>query len=182
MIHMIDQTVIFWVQAHMAGSVLTPLMVLLSAAGGSGMIWGAAGVILLCQRKYRRAGTAVMIALFLTWVIGDEWLKHLVMRARPCADYPWVPMAVAMPGIHDFSFPSGHAFSSFAAAAAMSPALTVFGRMAVLALAVLISFSRIYLFVHYPPDVLGGAVLGIASGIAAWYAAGWLLERIRKTA
>ena len=105
----------------------------------------------------------------MTLLIGDEWLKHLVMRSRPCFDYPWVSLAIATPGPHDYSFPSGHAFASFAAAAAMSPSLPVYGRVAVFTLAVLIAFSRIYLFVHYPTDVLGGAVLGIACGMAAWY-------------
>ena len=59
----------------------------------------------------------------------------------------------------------------------MSPSLSVYGRAAVFILAVLIAFSRIYLFVHYPTDVLGGAVLGIACGMAAWYTVKILIER-----
>ncbi len=177
MINIIDQTIIFWVQAHIVTPALTPWMILLTKAGGSGAVWIAAGLILLCFKKYRKAGMAVFISLFLTLLIGDEWLKHLVMRSRPCFDYPWVSLAIATPGPHDYSFPSGHTFASFAAAAAMSPSLSVYGRAAVFILAVLIAFSRIYLFVHYPTDVLGGAVLGIACGMAAWYTVKILIER-----
>ena len=92
-------------------------------------------------------------------------LKPLVGRARPFQSDGSVALLVSSPG--DFSFPSGHTGASFAAAAVM-----FFGRSSLwgwaLALAALIAFSRLYLYVHYPSDVLAGALLGILTGWLMW--------------
>jgi len=97
-------------------------------------------------------------------------LKPLVGRVRPCTVNPAVELLVACPT--DASFPSGHTASSFAAVGALRAAgsrLWLPG----LALAVLIAVSRLYLYVHWPTDVLFGALLGWALG----YLARWLLRK-----
>lgn len=171
---LLDHAIIFWVQENLVHGVLSPLMIGLSALGNLGIVWIAAGIALFCTKKYRRAGIAVFAALAFSLLLGNGILKHLVMRVRPCIDYPWMPMLVQAPAVNDFSFPSGHTFSSFAAAAALFRGVKRSWGWGALGLAAAIGFSRIYLFLHYPSDVLAGAVLGLVFGSAAWYLAGCL--------
>nr|WP_196590422.1 phosphatase PAP2 family protein [Pectinatus frisingensis] len=170
----LDHNTVFWVQNNLVNSMITPFMKNLSWLGNTGRIWIFLGVILLCIRKYRRTGIAVFIALLFSLIIGDDLLKHTVMRSRPCIDYPWVSLHLHMPATNNYSFPSAHAFSSFAAASAMIKGIRSRWVLLTIVLASGIAFSRVYLFMHYPSDVLAGAFLGIASGVAAWYLSGKL--------
>ena len=177
-----DTTLIFWLQNHLVTAGLSPLMLALSSMGNLGAIWILLGVVLSCSKKYRRAGIAVFIGLAFSLLVGNGILKHLVMRARPCIDYPWMPMLLHAPSANDFSFPSGHTFGSFAAAVACFQGVKKTWGLAALGLAGAIGFSRIYLFMHYPSDVLAGAVLGIGFGCLAWHlssriAAVWAKEK-----
>ena len=101
----------------------------------------------------------MLVSLLVTFLIGEIGLKNLIMRERPLVADPTVQQLIPLPS--GSSFPSGHTASSFTAAWILWKADRKFGA-AGLALAVCIGFSRLYLFVHYPTDVLGGAVLGIA--------------------
>lgn len=165
-----DRTVSFWVQAHVVSQTLSPLMVGLSKAGDMGAVWILIGTVLLMKRRWRRLGIAVFIGLLFSLLVGNGILKHLVMRARPCIDFPWMPLLIQAPT--DFSFPSGHTFGSFVAATAIFCGVSRRWGVAVLGLAAGISLSRIYLFVHYPSDVLAGALLGIVFGTLAWRISG----------
>lgn len=165
----LDTTLIFWIQNHLVAGGLSPLMIGLSTLGNIGAVWILLGAVLLCSKKYRCAGIAIFIGLAFSLLVGNGMLKHLVMRARPCMDYPWMPMQLPVPAANDFSFPSGHTFGSFAAAAALFPGVRRRWGIAALLLAGAIGFSRIYLFMHYPSDVFAGAVLGICFGSLAWY-------------
>ena len=162
----LDKKVLFWIQQHLVSSVLTSYMIGLSKMGNAGIIWIILGVALLLAKKYRWAGVTVILALAISLILGNGILKPLIARLRPCAAYPWVPMSFAAPLVTDYSFPSGHTFASFAAAVGIfchSKRLGVFA----LLLATGIGFSRLYLFVHYPSDVLAGVMLGTLAGIIA---------------
>ena len=94
---------------------------------------------------------------------GNLLLKNVVARPRPCDVIPEMPLLIPQP--QSFSFPSGHTMSSFAAATVLLFASWKWG-IAAYAMAGVVGFSRVYLFVHYPTDVLAGVALGIA--VAGW--------------
>lgn len=96
----------------------------------------------------------VLHCRYISEILGEEILKHIFKRIRPSA----VNLLIAKPV--SYSFPSGHATSSFAAAGVL---VKYFKKYAFefLSLASLIAFSRSYLYVHYLTDVLAGIVLGL---------------------
>ena len=140
---------------------LDRLMVGITTLGDSGLIWIVLCLILLFFRRTRQTGVAVAIALILGALCTNVILKNWVARTRPFELAEGIRLLVERP--HDFSFPSGHTTASFAAAAAFWFRRER-GRLPVLILACLISFSRLYLFVHYPTDVLAGVGIGMAAG------------------
>ncbi len=156
---------------------LDRLMVLITHMGTKGIFWILVGVALLLFRKTRLCGLTVLIALLLSLLIGNIALKNIVARPRPCWIDTTVNMLVAVP--KDYSFPSGHTFASFAAAASIFLYYKKAGAAALI-LAFLIGFSRLYLFVHFPTDVLAGAVLGIGAAAVSQYLALKFSERNKK--
>lgn len=162
-----------WIQLHLRSGLGDVLWPAISSLGNAGAVWIALALVLLIFRRTRRLGLYVGAALLLDLVFCNLILKPLVARPRPYAVDPSVQLLIAAPT--DFSFPSGHTASSFAAASAL-----YFGKsrlwIPALVLACAIAFSRLYLYVHYPTDVLAGAVLGIACGFAAVK----LIEYIKK--
>lgn len=154
----------FFQQIHTP--VLTAIMKAASKLGDMGLVWIVLAAILLMIPKTRKLGILVTIALALDVLTCNVILKPLVARTRPYDINTAIDLLIAAP--KDFSFPSGHTASSFAAAAAVW-----FGgkkKLAVpaLVLAVLIAFSRMYFYVHYPTDVLCGAILGMLCGYMAY--------------
>lgn len=131
--------------------------------GNAGLIWIIAAVIMLAVKKYRRNGGELAVSLIGCVVIGNLLLKNLVARSRPCWINDTVNMLIAVPT--DYSFPSGHTMSSFAAAAVIMHTDKRLG-IAAYILASLIAFSRLYLYVHFPTDIIAGAVIGTAIGLA----------------
>lgn len=115
-------------------------------------------MILLIIPKTRKCGAAVLLSYVVSFLIGNEWLKDLITRPRPCAVDDTVMLIVKKPG--SFSCPSVHAYLAFSSAMAIFHYYRKAG-MGVLVFAALVGFSRMYFFVHYPTDVLFGAALGI---------------------
>lgn len=156
---------------------------LVSSFGNAGIGWICLSVLLLCIPRYRKAGLTMALALIFCLLIGNLTLKPLVARMRPYTYFP--DMTLLVPPLSDYSFPSGHTFASFAAATALFLHHHKEGTAAFI-LAITIAFSRLYLYVHFPSDVLAGAILGVASGWTAykiidWYATKyqpkWLLQK-----
>ena len=166
-----DLAILQWIQDNLRCGVLDTVMPAVTALGSGATLWLAlAAVLLLRPQTWMLLG-----ALALETVCCNLLLKPLVARPRPFALEPGIQLLIAPPG--DFSFPSGHTAAGFAAVSAL-----YFGKsrlwLPALAAAVLIAFSRLYLYVHYPSDVLAGAVLGVACGWAVQAAA----ERMRRPA
>ena len=163
-IRSVDYNILLLIADKLRGGVLDPVMTVLSLMGNGGAVWIETAVLLLFFRKTRRAGVAMLLALAAGYVIGNLCIKELVMRPRPFVTHSDLT-ALLDPG-DPWSFPSGHALSSFAAATALWCFHKKTGVLA-LVLAALIAFSRLYASVHYPTDVLAGMLIGIALAHAA---------------
>lgn len=140
------------------------VMPLISKLGNGGIIWLVLSGLLCVFPKYRKAGVTMLTALALDVLLCNVMLKPLVGRMRPFTVNTGVELLINAP--KDFSFPSGHTAASFAAAFAL---LFVKNKLWIpsMILASLIAFSRLYLYVHYPTDVLAGILLGLIVGVAA---------------
>ena len=164
-------------QQSWAGTILDPLARLLAALGAGGIALILLGLVLLALRPTRRLGAGVLLALALGALVTNVVLKPLVERARPYADetrllHQWWLEAGAMIE-SDASFPSGHTTAAMAATAALFFLLKRPWRWWLWLFPVLMGLSRLYLVVHYPTDVLAGALVGLAAG----YAAAWIVRR-----
>jgi len=156
-----DFSVLNFIYDNFRCGILDTLMPAVSKLGNAGLIWIVLAAALLIGRRNRMAGVAVLCALVLDLIVCNVVLKPLVARIRPCDVNTAVQLLIARPA--DYSFPSGHTAAAFAATSAL-----YFSRrrlwIPALVLAVLIAFSRLYLYVHYPTDILAGIVVGIFMG------------------
>lgn len=169
-----DLPILDWIAANLWCPFLDAVMPLITALGDGGIFWIAIAVALLFFPKYRKVGLGMGAALVIGLLVCNVTLKPLVARIRPY-DYQLehfgrtIQLLIATP--HDFSFPSGHTLASFEAATVLCIHSKKAGIPAMI-LASLIAFSRMYLYVHYPTDVLTSIVLGIAFG----FLGNWLVQ------
>lgn len=162
-----DLPILDWIQEHLQCTFLDKTMPIVTLFGDGGVFWIGVAVLLLFFAKYRKTGFSMGMALVLGLVVCNITLKPLVARIRPY-DFQLQEfgreISLLISAQHDFSFPSGHTIASFEACTVL---LLHDKRMGIPAtvLAILIAFSRLYLYVHYPTDVLVSLVLGIAFGL-----------------
>lgn len=164
-IQSIDWSILYWIRDTMHNGVLDFLMPKITALGNVGAIWIIAAGAMTVSKKYRKFGVALFVALLLGALIANVWLKPFVARPRPC----WLdPVTLLIANPKDYSFPSGHTLASVIGAFILTAANRKFGYFAI-PLAVLIAFSRLYLFVHFPSDVLTSVCLGLLiSATTVW--------------
>ena len=163
--HAIDFTILNFIYDNCRTAWLDVLMPLITKLGDSGGIWVVLAIGLLISRKYRKTGIALCCALVLEMIVCNGILKPLIGRIRPCDVNTAIQLLIPRPT--DFSFPSGHTAASFAAVSALyfcRQKLWIPG----LVLALLIAFSRLYLYVHYPSDVVAGMLLGSIFGFIGY--------------
>lgn len=146
----------------MHNAVLDSLMLFFTTLGEGGILWIAISLILVISNKTRKCGLAMMGAMALSFLLGNLIIKNIVQRARPCTLDPTVKLLIKFPW--DYSFPSGHTLNGFTAATVIFCYYKRWGMLAYVG-AAMIAFSRMYLFVHFPTDILGGIILGIADGV-----------------
>jgi len=167
LIHKFDSSILLYIKANMHGAIMDKIMVLSTYLGNKGMVWIIIIVLLMINKKYRRIGFMALAALILSTVLGEGILKHVIKRIRPSANIPAINLLISKP--LSYSFPSGHATSSFSVAGVLTKYFTKYA-LEFFSLASLISFSRLYLYVHYPTDILAGIVLGLmCSGIIIYF-------------
>ncbi|MCT4565553.1 MAG: phosphatase PAP2 family protein [Maledivibacter sp.] len=164
-----DKFIIEFVQNHIHNPFLDKIMPVITSLGNVGLIWILISIIMLTNKKYGKAGKLAIYSLIISAVLGELILKNVICRPRPFMEIENISILIPRPT--SYSFPSGHTASSFGAIAAFLK--TIDSKIIIIPLVLLgllIAFSRLYLLVHYPSDILGGIVLGLISAkIASKY-------------
>ncbi len=156
-----DMAILDLIQSNIRTGFMDAIMPFITQLGDAGLMWIILSIGLIIPKKNRKIGFVMIIALILNGIICNIILKPMLARIRPFDVNTAIKLLINKP--RDFSFPSGHTSASFTAASVL------FFRKSKLfvpslVLAFLISFSRLYLYVHYPSDVLAGLVLGVLCG------------------
>lgn len=146
--------------------ILDKIMITITSLGNAGLVWIGLAVFLIFIKKTRKCGILMLVSMLLGLILGNGILKNLIARDRPCWLDPNVPLLIPNP--EDYSFPSGHTLASFEAAVMIFLHDKKWGAISFI-FAGLIAFSRMYLFVHFPTDILGGMALGAIISIAVYY-------------
>ncbi|MBQ7093477.1 MAG: phosphatase PAP2 family protein [Clostridia bacterium] len=144
-----------FIRENLTSSLMDSIMKFVSFLGNGGLIWLAISLVFVFSKRTRKWSILIWISMIMGLFFGNLILKNLFARIRPYDLYN-VPIIIAHPS--DYSFPSGHTLSSFAAAIALYKCNKKYGTIA-LVFAAVMGFSRMYLFVHYPTDILGGIIL-----------------------
>ncbi|MBQ5431639.1 MAG: phosphatase PAP2 family protein [Lachnospiraceae bacterium] len=147
---------LYWFQS-LHHPVLDQIEKLITRFGDKGLFWIALTLLMLIFVKDKRLGMTAALALVTEALICNVILKNAVQRSRPCWLDSSVELLVKSP--KDYSFPSGHSSVSFAVAVSIIQYHRKWGIAAVV-FAALIAISRLYLFVHFPTDVLVGTLIG----------------------
>lgn len=155
----IDLAILDFIQKNIRCDFLDVIIPPITHLAEAGAIWIAVAVVLILFKKTRKTGFMVGAALLIGLALGNGVLKNVIARTRPY-DLDGVTIDLLVNKLHDFSFPSGHTLASFEAATVLMIRDKRMGIPA-LVLAVIIALTRLYLYVHYPTDVIAGALLGI---------------------
>jgi len=167
----LDFQILLWIQENLRSECWDTFWTGITFLGDHGQFWILLSLCLLIPKRTRKIGLCSLAALVLSLLCTNIFLKNLVRRARPFQQY--AQLIPLIPAPRDFSFPSGHTSASFAAAVACFLGFRDQNRwlpaVCPLILAALIGFSRLYLGVHFPTDVLAGCLIGCAAGTGGYY-------------
>lgn len=153
---------VFSLMKKISCSAMDWVFVFFTKLGDAGFVWLAISLVLIYKKNTRRMGCYMLLCIAAATFVNNVVIKEIADRARPFVKNPEIKLIIDPPS--GYSFPSGHTTSSFAAATS----IFLFDRKkggAAYLLALMIGLSRVYLFVHYPTDVLCGMLLGIAGAI-----------------
>lgn len=153
---------------------LDALMVFVTRLGDAGLLWIGIGLVLAVIPKTRRCGVLVLISMAVSFLFGNLILKNIIGRPRPFHVDDSVTLLISEPS--EYSFPSGHTLNGFTASVMIFLHYKKPG-IAAIVFAALIGFSRMYLFVHYPTDILGGICLGIFDAVLVFMVAKKILSK-----
>ncbi len=175
-----DADFLLWIQEHLRCDFLNYIFPNITVLGNAGIFWILLTAVLLCFKKTRRAAICSLFALLGSLLLNNMLLKPLVGRTRPYEVIEGLKLIGKR--ATDPSFPSGHTAASIASAVALCRFLKKRYSIPLVALALMIGFSRLYIGIHYPTDVIVGLIDGILLGILgcliesqmhkkwAWYA------------
>lgn len=173
----LDGSLLLWIQTlHL--SWLDPVVAAFTSLGNAGMLWIVLSLVMVCWKPTRKAGILALLAMGLGLLVTNVTIKPLVERARPWLDLPITPLVVEN---DPHSFPSGHTCAAFAAGMIWQRTVPwSWGRDLAVVLAVCMGLSRLYVGVHYPTDVLAGAVIGYLCARIVWELSNHWARRRRK--
>ena len=174
----LDGGFLLFLQESVRNPILDSIMIFITSLGNGGMIWIAATILLLIPKKTRKAGVMSAVALLGSLIINNNIVKNIVQRPRPFVTF--TDLQIIIPTPSEFSFPSGHTSSSFAAAAVFYRHLPKKLGLPAVILAGLIGFSRLYVGVHYPTDVIAGVLMGILLSYLAEYLVNLFSNKLKK--
>lgn len=170
-----EADILLWIQNNIRNDVLTPIFKFITTLGNAGVIWIVLSVGLLIPKKTRRVGVLALVSLLFSALIDNVILKNVVARTRP---YDVIEGLTSLVGAQkDYSFPSGHTSSAFAAAGVMFRGLPKKFGIPILVFACLMGLSRLYVGVHYPSDVLGGALIGTGIALFTYWLGTLVVEK-----
>lgn len=158
-----DLKILDFIAENVRNPFLDKIMPAITGLGSAGIVWIVIGIVLLFFNRYRRAGVSVLVSLLFSLLICNIIIKPLVARIRPFDVNTAVTLIITKPT--DYSFPSGHTSAAFAATVAVLLGKHKRIGAAMLVLALVLAFSRLYLYVHYPTDVLCGMIIGTVCGV-----------------
>ena len=163
----LDGGILLWIQEYVRSTSLSVVLAPYTMLGDAGLMWIALSLAMLCFRKTRKAGALALCAMALGMVVTNLTIKPLVSRPRPWLVVEGLGHIVEENDPN--SFPSGHTCAAFAAGMIWLRTLPWrWGRIAAVVLAALMGLSRLYVGVHYPSDVLAGAVIGALCAWVVW--------------
>lgn len=163
-----DISVLNFIQENIVNPVLDVFFSLITHLGDDGIFWIAIAVVMLFFEKTRKTGIMMGAALILGLIIGNGVLKNVFGRVRPYAldDAMRSIDQLLVKAPSDASFPSGHTLASFEASVVLMIRDKRFGIPALI-IAMCVALSRLYLYIHFPTDVIAGAILGTANAVLA---------------
>lgn len=173
-----EEAVLLWIQNNIRSEWLNPFVIFITNLGNGGFIWLLGSAALLIPKQTRRIGVLALAALLGSVLIDNVILKNVIARTRP---YETIAGLTSLVGAQkDYSFPSGHTGSSFAAAVVLFRGLPKKYGIPALVLAFLIGLSRLYVGVHYPTDVVCGALIGTGIALLTYWAGTAIRSADRK--
>lgn len=158
----IDLSIMSWIQENLRSPLMDSLMIFFTRIGDLMALWILIIFIILLLRKDKRNALQLLLSLILTFIVSELLLKNIVKRPRPFVENSHLPSLLKQP--NTYSFPSSHSSTSFAVATSLTFINKLWGLFAY-PLAFLIAFSRVYLNVHHPSDVLVGMLVGVIVSI-----------------
>lgn len=175
----LEGSFLLFIQESIRNPMLNRVLIFITSLGDAGMIWIVATIALLIPKKTRKAGFMSAVALLGSLLINNYLIKNLVQRPRPFVTF--TDLQILIPTPSEFSFPSGHTSSSFAAAAVFFRHLPKKLGIPSVILASLVGFSRMYVGVHYPTDVIAGAIVGILLSYMAEALVDFCSRKLKKS-
>jgi Membrane-associated phospholipid phosphatase len=172
----LDADILLYIQDHIRCAFLDYIFPNITSLGNAGIFWIILTAVLMCFRKTRRAAFCSAFALLGSLLLNNLCLKPLVNRTRPYEVIEALRLWKVSPA-KDASFPSGHTAASVASAVALCGYLKKRWSIPLIVLALMIGFSRLYIGIHYPSDVLAGLLDGIMLGLIAWAIERWMFRR-----